>query len=303
MRSMSAEPKPQDQPLPAPARRRSFGQIWRGLRLSKQGTFGLMIVIVHILIAVTSPLIVPYSPSDIDGKNRLASPSLEHPFGTDSFGRDLLSRTLLGGRAAIGVAMLSAALAVLWGGLLGILLAFIGGRVDEVAMRLIDALLAIPGLLYVLLIAVALGTEFRVLILTLGYVFGVSTVRVARGAALGYVARDFITAARARGERNTTIVLRELIPNLLNVLLVEYVIRASWALTAISSLSYLGFGISPPTPDWGRMVFENQVILAVSPWGTLFPVLALSSMIIGINLAGDALSKAMELDRTQETPA
>ena len=206
------------------------------------------------------------------------------------------------GAAAIGVALLAAAIAVLWGGLLGILLAFIGGRVDEVVMRLVDALLAIPGLLVVLLIVVALGTGFSVLILTLGYAFGVSTVRVARGAALGYVASDFITAARARGERKTNIVLRELIPNLLDVLLVEYVMRASWALTAISSLSYLGFGIAPPTPDWGRMVFENQLMLAVSPWGTLFPVFALASLIIGINLAGDALSKAIGLDRSQEAP-
>lgn len=261
---------------------------------------GLTLVIVHLIIALTAPLIVPHSTTDIDGSNRLQPPSLEHPFGTDSFGRDLLSRTMMGGRAAISVAFLAAAVAVIWGGLLGILLGFIGGRVDEVAMRVIDALLAIPGLLVVLLIVVALGTGFSVLILTLGYAYGVSTVRVARGAALAYVASDFITAARARGERKTTIVLRELIPNLLDVLLVEYVMRASWSLTAISSLSYLGFGIAPPTPDWGRMVFENQTLLAISPWGTLFPVLALSSLIIGINLAGDALSKAMGLDRTQE---
>lgn len=261
-----------------------------------------MIVIVHMFIAVASPYIVPYSPSDIEGKNRLAAPSAEHPFGTDSFGRDLFSRVLLGGRAAIGVALLAAAVAVLWGGLLGILLAFVGGRVDEVVMRLVDALLAIPGLLVVLLTVVALGTGFSVLIFTLGYAYGVSTVRVARGAALGYVARDFITAARARGERKTIIVLRELIPNLVDVLLVEYVMRASWALTAISSLSYLGFGIAPPTPDWGRMVFENQVMLAISPWGTIFPVVALASLIIGINLAGDALSKAIGLDRSQEAP-
>ena len=281
---------------------RSLAHIWRSLRRSRQGTVGLIIVVVHMVVAVASPLIVPYSHSEIDGKNRLASPSLEHPFGTDSFGRDLFTRTLLGGRAAIGVALLAAAIAVLWGGLLGILLAFIGGRVDEVVMRLVDALLAIPGLLVVLLIVVALGTGFSVLIFTLGYAYGVSTIRVARGAALAYVASDFITAARARGERKSNIVLRELIPNLLDVILVEFVMRASWALTAISSLSYLGFGIAPPTPDWGRMVFENQVMLAISPWGTLFPVFALASLIIGINLAGDALSKAIGLDRSQEAP-
>lgn len=296
MRSLSAVPMRLAQSLGW------LAQVWRSLRRSRQGTIGLIIVIVHMFIAVASPYIVPYAHHDIDGKNRLAAPSAEHPFGTDSFGRDLFTRVLLGGRAAIGVALLAAAIAVLWGGLLGILLAFIGGRVDEVVMRLVDALLAIPGLLVVLLIVVALGTGFSVLILTLGYAYGVTTVRVARGAALAYVASDFITAARTRGERKTNIVLRELIPNLLDVLLVEYVMRASWALTAISSLSYLGFGIAPPTPDWGRMVFENQVLLAVSPWGTLFPILALASLIIGINLAGDALSKAIGLDRSQEAP-
>ena len=185
MRSLSAVPIRLAQSL------RSFDYIWRSLRRSRQGTIGLLIVIVHMFIAVASPYIVPYSHHDIDGKNRLAAPSVEHPFGTDSFGRDLFTRVLLGGRAAIGVALLAAAIAVLWGGLLGILLAFIGGRVDEVVMRLVDALLAIPGLLVVLLIVVALGTGFSVLILTLGYAYGVSTVRIARGAALGICSERF----------------------------------------------------------------------------------------------------------------
>lgn len=291
-----------DKRLTAPAPRSRLSQTWRSMRRSKQGMIGLTIVIVHLIIALTAPLIVPYSITDIDASNRLQSPSAEHPFGTDGFGRDILSRVIAGGRVALLVSFVAAVIAVTWGGLLGILLGYLGGRVDEVVMRVIDALLAIPSLLLILLVVLALGSGFSVLVLTLGYTYGLTVVRVARGATLAIVARDFITAARARGERSRTIVLRELMPNVLDVLLVEFAMRSSWMLLAIASLSFLGFGISPPTPDWGRMVFENRGVLAVAPSGTFFPVIAISSMVIGINLAADALSKAMGLERTQEAP-
>lgn len=291
-----------DKRLTAPAPRSRLSQTWRSMRRSKQGMIGLTIVVVHLIIAFTAPLIVPYSITDIDASNRLQSPSAEHPFGTDGFGRDILSRVLAGGRVALLVSFVAAMIAVTWGGLLGILLGYLGGRVDEVVMRVIDALLAIPSLLLILLVVLALGSGFSVLVLTLGYTYGLTVVRVARGATLAIVARDFITAARARGERSRTIVLRELMPNVMDVLLVEFAMRSSWMLLAIASLSFLGFGISPPTPDWGRMVFENRGVLAVAPSGTFFPVIAISSMVIGINLAADALSKAMGLERTQEAP-
>ena len=291
-----------DKRLTAPAHRSRLSQTWRSMRRSKQGMIGLTIVVVHLIIALTAPLIVPYSITDIDASNRLQSPSAEHPFGTDGFGRDILSRVIAGGRVALLVSFVAAVIAVTWGGLLGILLGYLGGRVDEVVMRVIDALLAIPSLLLILLVVLALGSGFSVLVLTLGYTYGLTVVRVARGATLAIVARDFITAARARGERSRTIVLRELMPNVLDVLLVEFAMRSSWMLLAIASLSFLGFGISPPTPDWGRMVFENRGVLAVAPSGTFFPVIAISSMVIGINLAADALSKAMGLERTQEAP-
>ena len=291
-----------DKRLTAPAPRSRLSQTWRSMRRSKQGMIGLTIVVVHLIIAFTAPLIVPYSITDIDASNRLQSPSVEHPFGTDGFGRDILSRVLAGGRVALLVSFVAAMIAVTWGGLLGILLGYLGGRVDEVVMRVIDALLAIPSLLLILLVVLALGSGFSVLVLTLGYTYGLTVVRVARGATLAIVARDFITAARARGERSRTIVLRELMPNVMDVLLVEFAMRSSWMLLAIASLSFLGFGISPPTPDWGRMVFENRGVLAVAPSGTFFPVIAISSMVIGINLAADALSKAMGLERTQEAP-
>ena len=216
-----------DKRLTAPAPRSRLSQTWRSMRRSKQGMIGLTIVVVHLIIALTAPLIVPYSITDIDASNRLQSPSVEHPFGTDGFGRDILSRVLTGGRVALLVSFVAAVIAVTWGGLLGILLGYLGGRVDEVVMRVIDALLAIPSLLLILLVVLALGSGFSVLVLTLGYTYGLTVVRVARDATLAIVARDFITAARARGERSSTIVLRELMPNVLDVLLVEFAMRSS----------------------------------------------------------------------------
>jgi len=287
---------------PRPAERSQFKETWRNLRRSPSGTIGLTILVIHLVIAVISPLVVPYEPTKIDSKNLTQNPSREHPFGTDSFGRDVLSRVLMGGRVALVVTLTAGVLAITWGGLLGIVLGFLGGVVDEVVMRVVDAMLSFPSLFIYLLVISALGSSNVILILVLSITNGISIIRIARGVTLGFVARDFITAARARGERAATVVLRELLPNVLDVLLVEYAMRWSWMLLSFSSLSFLGFGVTPPTPDWGLMIAENRRRLAVAPWGSIFPMLALGTLVIGINLAADALAKAMGLDRSQEAP-
>jgi len=287
----------------APVRPRRFRQTWGYIRRSRSGVIGFSIVFLFLLITLISPWIVPHSPTDISAQNILQPPSGEHFFGTDEFGRDIFSRVLLGGRAALLVTFIASIMAISWGGTVGILLGYVGGRVDEVGMRIIDALLAAPGLLFLLLIIGVFGTSNLILIIILGVLYGIGVTRVARGATLDYVVRDFITAARARGEGNTTIVFRELIPNVLDVLLVEYAMRLSWMLLAFSSLSFLGFGVTPPTPDWGLMIAESRDVLALAPWATLFPLAALCILVIGINLAADALSKALGLDRAQGAPA
>jgi peptide/nickel transport system permease protein len=169
-------------------------------------------------------------------------------------------------------------------------------------MRVVDALLSFPSLFIYLLVISVLGTSNTVLIAILAITNGISIIRIARGATLDFVARDFITAARARGERTATMVLRELLPNVTDVLLVEGAMRWSWMLLAFSALSFLGFGVTPPTPDWGLMIAENRSRLAIAPWASIFPMLALSTLIIGINLAADALAKAMGLDISREAP-
>jgi peptide/nickel transport system permease protein len=169
-------------------------------------------------------------------------------------------------------------------------------------MRLVDAILSIPWLLILLIIVSALGTEMWVQTLTFGFTYGVLTIRVARAASLDYVTREFVLAARARGERRRTIVLRELLPNVLDVLLVDGAMNWSWMLLGFTSLSFLGFGVAPPTPDWGFMIAKNREILAIQPWAVFGPVIMLSSLIVGINLFADALAKALGLDRSQGAP-
>lgn len=283
-------------------RRSPLAETWDNLRRSWAGMVGLFLIIFHLLLALASPVLIPRDPFLMNAEIRTEDPSADYLLGTDKLGRDVFSRSMLGGRVAIVVTILSTFLAVAWGGFAGILLGFLGGRADEIIMRLVDALLSIPWLLILLLIISALGTEMWVQTLTFGFTYGILTIRVARAATLDYVTREFVLAARARGERKSVIVLRELLPNVLDVLLVDGAMNWSWMLLGFTSLSFLGFGVTPPTPDWGFMIAKNREILAVQPWAVFGPVMMLSSLIVGINLFADALAKALGLDRSQGAP-
>ena len=266
------------------------------------GLVGLILVAFHIVLAIVAPLIAPYDFKELSAQIILNAPSFEHWFGTDNLGRDILTRTMLGGRQAILVTTISTIIAIIWGGLLGVLFGLVGGRLDELLMRLVDAFLCLPWILVLLLIVVMVGSGPVVLIPTLGFFYGIPVIRMARAATHDVVALDFVTAARTRGEARSTIVRRELLPNVLDVLLVEGAMRWSWMLLAFSSLSFLGFGITPPTPDWGLMISDARSFMSFAPWTALPPVVALSSLIIGINLSADALSKALGIDRAQKAP-
>ena len=266
------------------------------------GLVGLILVAFHIALAIVSPAIAPYDFRELSAQIILNEPSSEHWFGTDNLGRDVFTRTMLGGRQALLVTTISTILAIIWGGLLGVLFGLVGGRLDELLMRLVDAFLCLPWILVLLLIVVMVGSGPVVLILTLGFFYGIPVIRMARAATHDVVALDFVTAARTRGEARSTIVRRELLPNVLDVLLVEGAMRWSWMLLAFSSLSFLGFGITPPTPDWGLMISDARSFMSFAPWTALPPVVALSSLIIGINLSADALSKALGIDRAQKAP-
>ena len=268
----------------------------------RSGLVGLVLVVFHVVLAIGSPAIAPYDFRELSAQVILNAPSFEHWFGTDNLGRDVFTRTMLGGRQALVVTTVATVLAITWGGMSGVLLGLVGGRLDELLMRVVDAFLSMPWILVLLLIVVMVGSGPGVLILTLGFFYGIPVIRMARAATHDVVAVDFVTAARARGESRLTIVRRELLPNVLDVLLVEGAMRWSWMLLAFSSLSFLGFGVSPPTPDWGLMISDARSFMSFAPWAALAPVVALSSLIIGINLSADALGKALGIDRAQKAP-
>ena len=274
--------------------------VLRDMVARPSGAIGLTLVTVHLALAILSPWLVPFDYKAMDATSTLAGPSSTHWLGTDHLGRDVLTRVMLGGREALVITGIATPVALIWGGLAGVWLGLRGGWTDEVAMRLVDAFLALPGILPLLVLITVFGTGGEVLLPTLAFFFGIPVIRVARAAAHEVVARDFISAARARGHSPLDIVRREILPNVTDTLLVEGAMRWSWMLLGFSALSFLGFGVAPPRPDWGLMVSDARVYMSLAPLGVIAPVVALSTLIIGINLTADALAKTLGIDRARK---
>lgn len=284
-------------------RRYRFKKVVGNFGRSRGAMIGLSILLIHIGCAALAPLIAPYSPTAIDPAHALQGPTWAHPFGTDVFGRDVLSRVIYGGRLALTVAVGAAAISVVVGGSIGLILGYVRGWTEEVGSRILDSVLAVPGILILLVIVVALGTGPWVILFAMVVHYAPGSARIVRAAAMEVTPQEFVTAARARGERGASIVLREIQPNVRDVLLVEFAIRASWAVLLISALSFLGFGANPPTADWGLMIADGKSTLSIAAWIALFPILALSSLVIGLNLAADGLAKALGVDLTRGAAA
>lgn len=264
---------------------------------SRSTLAGFVLVALHVVVALAAPVLAPYSPVVNDGSLPIDAPSLAHWAGTDQLGRDVLSRTLYGGQLALTDTALATICVIAVGTGLGCLAAYWRGWFDDVVMRIVDAVLSVPAILALLVVVTVVGSGIGVLALAVTVVYAPAVARVVRAAALEVIPLDYVTAARARGERAVAVLWREVLPNILDVLLVETAMRASWVVLLISSLSFLGFGANPPTPDWGLMVAENRSMLAVAPWASVAPIVALATLVIGLNLAADGLAKAFGLDR------
>lgn len=253
--------------------------------------FGLVLVGVHLFLALFAPLIAPHSISAIftDG---LTPPSAEHWLGTDQIGRDYLARLMSGGRVALLVSAIGVILAIMFGTALGMVAGYAGGWLDDVIMRLTDALMSIPELLLIAILVLTFGKDLWALTIIVAIVYTPGVIRVVRAKTLSLAALDYVRAAELRGETTVFILGREIAPNLTGLLAVELAIRISAAVLKISALSFLGLGISQPTPDWGLMVQEAMVVVFTDPWFLILPAIALSSLIIGINFAVDGLARA-----------
>ena len=267
----------------------------RTLRRRPMALLGLALVLGHLVVALAAPWIAPYAPT------RLLDAPLEPPgasywLGTDDLGRDALSRLLWGGRVAMLVAFAAGAAAVLGGTLLGLAAAYRRGAFDDVLLRLVEMKLAVPTILFVAIFVTGFGQSVPVLIAAIGLIQMMGVVRTTRAAGLVLMQQGYVRAAQLNGEAGPTIVLRELLPNVADLMAVEFALRASSALLLVSALSFLGLGISPPTPDWGLMVEDAMALLDSEPHLLLAPALAIASLVLGINLAAEGLAEALGLD-------
>jgi peptide/nickel transport system permease protein len=275
------------EPVRAPRWPRLAGRLWRPAGSSTR--IALAVVALYVFVAVFGGLLAPFSPVDFNMTAVLKPPSWVHPFGTDGFGRDVLSRVLTGARSILMLATLSTAFGVATGSALGLVSGYRGGLVDEALMRLVDILLALPGLLLAMLILTSLGSSPINLVLAIAIVFVPKSARVARSAVAPLRRLGYVEAARLRGTGWLSIVFRELLPNVQGELAVEFCLRFAYALLLISSLGFLGFGVQPPAPDWGLMISEARGIVMIAPWIVLFPALAIGIIVVAINVLADGL--------------
>jgi len=270
-----------------------MGELLSRMRRSPQGLLGMILVATMLVIAITGPWIAPYYPETFAPLLRYKTPTFEHWMGTDQYGRDILSRLLVGARSTVLMAMLASALGTLAGALIGTTSAYLGGRADEAIMRTIDAVMSIPSLLMALLIVTLLGKSSVNALFAIGIAFTPGMARVTRSVALAVRKQDYVNAAIARGESARYIVWREMLPNVVAPIIVEMTIRVAFAVMLFATLSFLGLGAQPPKPEWGLMVSESRKYMGQSPWMILWPSLSIATVAIGFNLLGDGLRDAL----------
>ncbi len=258
---------------------------------------GAAILLVHFAVAALGPFIAPYGYAQMGAGIPLSGMSWAHPFGIDQLGRDIFSRVINGGHIVIFLAISGTALGLVLGAIVGLLSGYIGGWIDNLLQRCLEALISIPFLVLALLAIAAAGPEVAgdplLVILVIALVYAPRIARMARSAAIDIATRDFVTVARLRGESAWSVMRRELLPNATSVLLVEFALRAGYAPVLIGSLGFLGFGMRPPTPEWGLMISENRALIIISPICVLGPGLALASLVVGLNLFTEGLARIL----------
>lgn len=261
---------------------------------STAGMTGLCILLIVSLAAVFAAFWSPYDPIALNALDRLQGPSAKHLLGTDQYGRDTLSRIMYGGRLSLSVACSAVALGALVGSFFGLLAGFYRGWVDVLVMRISDILLSFPAILLAIALLAFFGSGFRNLVLAIGIVYIGPFSRVARAAVLSIREELYVESSRALGSSDARTLFVTMLPNALAPLIVEVTLRLAYAILAEASLSFLGLGAPPPAPSWGQMIADNRRFLALAPWATISPGLAIMVVVLGFNLLGDGLRDALD---------
>ena len=255
---------------------------------------GTAIVVVMALLAVFAGAVTPYDPMEMKVADALKGPSRAHPFGTDRFGRDVLSRTIHGSRIALGVALSSIAIAFVVGTILGLVGGYVGGWPDVAIGRIMDVVFSFPTLILAIGIAAMLGPGLDNAVLAIAVVYAPLFSRVARGPVIAERGKEYIFAALGLGAGPLRVMFRHILPNVLAPLIVQVSVSLAYAILTEAALSYLGLGTQPPAPSWGTMLNEGRTYLETAPWTSIFPGIAIMFAVFGFNLLGDGLRGALD---------
>lgn len=276
-----------------PARRLRSPATLRFLK-NRAAVVGLVLVVLLVLVALLAPVLAPYGPDVQNLRARLKPPSMSHVFGTDEFGRDVLSRVLHGARVSLLTGLVPVLAAALVGSSLGLLAGFYRGTADAILMRLMDVLLAFPSLLLALAVVGALGPGLENAVIAVAVVGIPGYARIVRSVVIGTREEDYVTAAEALGARDPRLLLKHVLPSALGALSVQATLGIGFAILSMAGLSFLGLGVQPPTADWGEMLARGRRYLPGSPWLLLYPGAAISLTVLAFNLLGDGLRDALD---------
>ncbi|ANX10891.1 peptide ABC transporter permease [Fictibacillus arsenicus] len=285
------------QHTPAPVEDKAISpwkDAWRSFKKNKIALVGLSIVSFFILIAIFADLLAPYNYRDVNLSDKHISPSAEHWFGTDEFGRDILSRVIHGARISLWVGFFSVAGSVIVGSLLGIVAGYYGKWVDGIISRIFDILLAFPSILLAIAVVSVLGPSLKNALIAIAIINVPTFGRLLRSRVLSVKEEEYITAARAIGMSDTRILVHHILPNSLAPIIVQGTLAIATAIIEAAALGFLGMGAQPPTPEWGKMLADSKDFIIQAPWTVLFPGLAIMLTVLGFNLMGDGLRDALD---------
>ncbi len=271
-----------------------WGDTWKRLKRNRLAMFGLFIIGLLVFCAIFADLIAPYDYATQDLMNAYQGPSLQHWFGTDEFGRDILSRVIYGTRISLQIGFIAVGISLIFGGFLGAVAGYYGGKLDNFIMRVMDIIMSIPSILLAISIVAALGSSMTNLMIATGISYIPSYARIVRASILGIKDQEFIEAAKAVGTSDWTIIIRHILPNCLAPIIVQATLGVAFAILTAAGLSFIGLGIAPPTPEWGSMLSTGRNYIRDYWHMTLFPGLAIALTIFALNVLGDGLRDALD---------
>ncbi|MBQ3112272.1 MAG: ABC transporter permease [Firmicutes bacterium] len=281
----------------APTKKRSQAQeVWMRLKKNKQAMAGLFVFIVICIIAISAPLFIDYDTQVVQQNipNKIKPPGAEHPLGTDALGRDVMARLIYGARISLTIGLITAISALTIGGLIGAVAGFYGGKLDDILMRIMDIFLSLPSMLLAIAVIASLGSGITNIMIAVAVSYIPYYARIIRSSVLSIRNKEYIESARAIGTSDFRIIMKHIIPNAIGPVIVQATLGVGEIIISAAGLSFLGLGIEPPLPEWGKMLSEGKEVIRSSPYLVIFPGLCIMTTVLSLNLLGDGLRDALD---------